>query len=712
MRRNKNYTGIDFARFVFALLIIAIHTSPLASFNETGDFILTRVIARTGVPFFFMVSGFFLVTEYTCGNGRLAGFIKKTAIIYIVAILIYIPVNIYNGYFSMDNLLPNIIKDIIFDVTLYHLWYLPASITGAAIAWYLVKKQGFAKALIIAVILYITGLFGDSYYGISENIPVLKNFYSQLFLVTDYTRNGIFFAPVFFILGGYISENRSQLSFGKNLFGFMASFMLMLTEALVLHGFKLQRHDSMYIFLLPCMYFLFNLILFFKGKRLAYIRTLSLVIYIMHPLVIVVIRMCSKLLHIQKIIIENSLIYYSVTCLGSIIFSISAIALWNRYKPFKTKHRPEKDRAYIEINLDNLGHNVKALQKILPEKCKLMAVVKAEAYGHGSFGISTHLARMGVEAFATATADEAIRLREYGIKGEILVLGHTDIRRAYELKKYNIIQTITDLNYAEALNKQGIYVKAHIKADTGMHRLGIDASDITAVKKVFNMENIEVCGMYTHLCCADSLEPEDILYTKEQISSFYGLIDTLEKSGIKIPKLHIQSSYGILNYPGLDADYARAGIALYGVLSSPGDKTVIDLGLKPVLCLKSKVILVKQLKKGESAGYGRSFTAERDSCIAIVPAGYADGVPRSLSCGRGSVLVKGSLAPVAGRVCMDQLAIDITDIEGINTGDTVTIIGAENSGAGAAEVASCSGSISNELLSRMGTRLPVVFSQA
>ncbi|MCX4327016.1 MAG: serine racemase VanT catalytic subunit [Lachnospiraceae bacterium] len=710
MRRNKSYTGIDFARFVFALLIIAIHTSPLASFNETGDFILARVIARTGVPFFFMVSGFFLVTEYTCGNGRLISFIKKTAVIYIVAILIYIPVNIYNGYFSMDNFLPSIIKDIIFDGTLYHLWYLPASITGAAIAWYLVKEQGFKKALIIAAILYITGLFGDSYYGISEKIPVLKNFYSQLFLIADYTRNGIFFAPVFFILGGYIAENKNRLSFGKNLSGFMAGFLLMLTEALILHRFKLQRHDSMYIFLLPCMYFLFKLLLFFKGKRLINIRTLSLVIYIMHPMIIVIIRMCSKFLHIQKIIIENSLVYYSATCISSIIFSISVLALYNRYKPFKEKHNTEKDRAYIEINLDNLLYNVKALQKILPEKCKLMAVVKAEAYGHGSFGISTHLARMGVEAFATATIDEAIRLRGYGIKGEILVLGYTDIRRAYELKKYNIIQTITDLNYAEALNRQGIHVKAHIKIDTGMHRLGIGADNTEAVKKAFNMENIEMCGMYTHLCCADSLEAEDILYTRKQINSFYGLADTLEKGGIKVPKLHIQSSYGMLNYPGLDADYARAGIALYGVLSSPEDKTVTTLGLKPVLCLKSKVILVRELKKGENAGYGRAFTAERDCRIAIVPAGYADGIPRSLSCGRGSVLIKGRLAPVAGRVCMDQMAIDITDIEGVNTGDIVTIIGTENSGTGAAEVASCSGSISNELLSRMGTRLPVVFS--
>lgn len=137
---NKNYTGIDYFRFIAALLIIAIHTSPLGSFSETGDFMLTRIIARVAVPFFFMTSGFFLISRYAYNNSKLWMFVKKTALIYGVAMLIYIPINIYNGYFRMDNLLPNIIKDIVFDGTLYHLWYLPASIIGATIAWYLVRK--------------------------------------------------------------------------------------------------------------------------------------------------------------------------------------------------------------------------------------------------------------------------------------------------------------------------------------------------------------------------------------------------------------------------------------------------------------------------------------------------------------------------------------------------------------------------------------------
>ena len=202
MTENKNYAGIDYFRFIAALLIVAIHTSPLASLSETGDFMLTRIIARVAVPFFLMTSGFFLISRYTYGTEKLGAFVKNAALIYGTAILIYIPINIYNGYFKMDNLLPNIIKDIVFDGTLYHLWYLPASIIGAAIAWYLVKKLNYPKALMVASVLYLIGLFGDSYYGITEKISCLNSLYTYIFQVTDYTRNGIFFAPIFLNLVG------------------------------------------------------------------------------------------------------------------------------------------------------------------------------------------------------------------------------------------------------------------------------------------------------------------------------------------------------------------------------------------------------------------------------------------------------------------------------------------------------------------------------
>lgn len=191
MIEKQNYAGIDYFRLIAALLVVAIHTSPLASFSETGDFIVTRIMARVAVPFFLMTSGFFLVSRFTYNTEKLKAFVKRTVVIYGIAILIYIPINIYNGYFKMDNLLPNIIKDIVFDGIFYHLWYLPASIIGAVIAWYMVKKLDYPKALIAAFALYLIGLFGDSYYGIAEKSSCFKGLYSLIFQVTDYTRNGV-----------------------------------------------------------------------------------------------------------------------------------------------------------------------------------------------------------------------------------------------------------------------------------------------------------------------------------------------------------------------------------------------------------------------------------------------------------------------------------------------------------------------------------------
>lgn len=787
MNRNKNYTGIDCFRLIAALLIIAIHTSPLSSINETGDFILTRVIARSAVPFFFMTSGFFLISRYSQSPEKLIKFVRNILHIYGIAILIYLPINIYNGYFHMNNLLPNIIKDLLFDGTMYHLWYLPAAATGAVIAWYLVKRLDYAKAFLIAVILYVIGLFGDSYYGLSERFLGLHNLYDLIFQVSDYTRNGIFFAPIFFVLGGWMAEyekRENPLLLKKTAFRFILSFFLMLCEAMTLRHFHIQRHDSMYLFLLPCMFFLFTLILhlnfnlmnklrnkkhddYFQGY-FRILRSVSSIIYIIHPMMILVVRLAAKLLHLQKLLIDNSMIHYFAVCFISIVFAMifSLLHSHNFYlsktrkiqqedsflllRPYysnacNTHSAPAKDRAYIEINLNNLEHNVKVLRKIMPPQCELMAVVKAEAYGHSAFPIATHLNQIGVKAFAVATIDEGIALRKYGIRGEILILGYTDVCRVSKLRKYDLTQTLICFEYANELNKQCAEwkartkilssdniithdkitihdktmghgkviahkkIKTHIKIDTGMHRLGLPYNNLEEIKDIFSMENIEVTGVYTHLCCSDSLLADDAAFCEMQTDRFYHLIENLKNEGIAIPKLHIQSSYGLLNYPNLRCDYARIGIALYGVLSTPNNDTILKPDLRPVLSLKTRVILIRTIRKGESVGYNRTFTAKRDSKIAILPIGYADGFPRSLSNGKGNVLIRGQRVPVVGRICMDQLAVDVTDIESISVGDTATLIG-ENEGETlpAPIVANDFGSISNEFLCRLGARLPVV----
>lgn len=738
MNRNKNYTGIDCFRLIAALLIIAIHTSPLSSISETGDFILTRVIARTAVPFFFMTSGFFLISRYSQSPEKLIKFVRNILRIYGIAILIYLPINIYNGYFHRDNLLPNMIKDLLFDGTMYHLWYLPAAAAGAVIAWYLVKRLDFAKAFLITVVLYMIGLFGDSYYGLSERFLGLHNLYTLIFQISDYTRNGIFFAPIFFVLGGWIADSEKKedpFLLKKTVFRFIFNFFLMFCEAMTLRHFHIQRHDSMYLFLLPCMFFLFTLILHLNFNLMNklrnkkhdnylqdYFRTLrsvSSIIYIIHPMMILAVRLAAKLFHLQDLLIENSLIHYFAVCFASIAFGMIFSLLYTN--AYRIHSAPAKNRAYIEINLNNLEHNVKVLREIMPPQCELMAVVKAEAYGHGAFPIATHLNRIGVKAFAVATIDEGIALRKYGIQGEILILGYTDVCRVSELRKYDLTQTLICFEYANELNKQcakwkartiagsRYKMKTHIKIDTGMHRLGLPYNNLEEIKELFSMENIEVIGIYTHLCCSDSLLADDVAFCEMQTDRFYCVINDLKSNGIAIPKLHIQSSYGLLNYPNLRCDYARIGIALYGVLSTPDNDTILKPDLRPVLSLKSKVILIRNICKGESVGYSRTFTAKRNSKIAILPIGYADGFPRNLSGGKGSVLIHGQRVPIIGRICMDQLIIDVTDIDNISVGDTATLIGMDEwEELSASAVANDLDSISNEFLCRLGARLPVV----
>lgn len=711
MQWKETYPGIDCFRLWAALLVVAIHTSPLAMFGSTGDFILTRVAARLAVPFFFMTSGFFLISHYAENANRLVRFVKHTCLIYGLAIVLYLPVNVYNGYFQMEELAPNLVKDLVFDGTVYHLWYLPASVIGAMIAWYLVRRFDYPKAVLITAGLYVVGVFGDSYYGLAEGVWGGESFYRFLFQLSDHTRNGVFFAPVFFVLGGFIADSRREMELFTSARGFGISFALMLGEAMCLRRFGLQRHDSMYLFLLPCAYFLFQKLLHVRGKRRERLRTLSLLVYLLHPMVIVFVRLFAKGLHLQGLLVENSIVHYVAVCLLSVGGSMAVAVVWERYGLQQGGRRQRRasargDRTYVEIDLRNLEHNVRELRLVMPSGCRLMAVVKAEAYGHGSFEIATHLEKSGVRAFAVATIDEGIRLRTYGIRGEILILGFTEVSRAAELKKYDLMQTLIDRSYAEELDRQGVRIRAHIKIDTGMHRLGEPAGKTDGVKRMFELEHIDVCGMFTHLSCADRLEEEDVAFTRKQIERFYALVDELRADGVRIPKLHIQSSYGLLNYPELRCDYVRAGIALFGVPSSPGEDTIVHLDLRPVLSLKSKVVLIRSLKKGECVGYGREFIAERDSRIAMVPAGYADGYPRGLSCGKGNVRINDCLAPVIGRVCMDQLAVDITDAGGVEVGDTVVLIGGEmGEGASAPELAGRCGSISNELLSRLGTRV-------
>lgn len=711
---NDSYAGIDYFRVIAAFLVITIHTCPLADINGQADFMLTRILARIAVPFFFMTSGFFLITGYHYNGDRLKRFIRNTTVIYGISILLYLPVNLYNGYFKTAYLIPNIIKDLLFDGTLYHLWYLPASVIGAVLAWYVVKWLGLYGAFAVTFVLYVFGLLGDSYYGIVEKVPLLHDIYAAFFEVSDYTRNGIFFAPVFFVLGGIAAQKSTRLSMKTCCFGFFFFFAFMFAEGMGLHALSWQRHDSMYFFLLPCIWFGFLVLTFFRGKRNRLLRTGALILYLFHPMVIVVLRMFAKITGTQAFFVENHMIHFLTVSVVTGIFSIILSAIVIRLEAYKNlkvsvpaaKDRTGEGRAWIEINEENLIHNVKELKKMMPKGCELMAVVKADAYGHGAVRTAACLEKNGVGAFAVATIEEGIALRLAGIRGEILILGYTLPQRAKELHKYKLMQTLADYEYACALNRQKYAVKVHMKIDTGMHRLGFDYRETEKMAEAFSMKYLNICGVYTHFCDADSLSEESAGYTDRQIRNFYRSLKELERQGISIPKTHMQSSYGLMNYPGLSCNYVRIGIALYGVYSTPLDDTKLRPDLCPVLSLKSRIILLRKVKSGESVGYGRDFVADRDSVIAIISIGYADGLPRNLSNGNGEALVRGCRVPVIGRICMDQCMADVTKVHGAAVLDAVTLIGRDSEEEiTAEEMAKAADTITNELLSRLSERV-------
>ena len=365
----------------------------------------------------------------------------------------------------------------------------------------------------------------------------------------------------------------------------------------------------------------------------------------------------------------------------------------------------EQGRAWIELDIENMKHNIEALRSLLPAGCVLMPAIKANAYGHGAVPMAKELNKMGVQAFCVASIAEAVQLRENGIAGEILILGYTHPSDFPLLIQYNLTQAVLDYEYAELLAAFGSEIKVHIAVDTGMHRVGVPAENLNEILAILKMKHLWVTGIYTHLCADDSLAEKDVVFTKKQAASFTCLKEQVIAAGYAV-KTHILGSYGLLNYPEIGGDYARIGIALYGVLSNRSDLAFCPVELRPVLSINARVMTVRNIQPGEHVGYGLAYTAESERKIASLSIGFADGLPRALSCGRGKVLIRGQEAPIVGRVCMDQTMVDVTDIENVKGGDTAVVIG--KSGVleiTAYDLAEQSGTITNEVLSRMGSRL-------
>lgn len=364
---------------------------------------------------------------------------------------------------------------------------------------------------------------------------------------------------------------------------------------------------------------------------------------------------------------------------------------------------------WAEINLENIAYNINSIRRIISPCTEILATVKADAYGHGIIPVSKKLVSLGIGYLGVATLDEAIVLRNAGIKCRILILGGIFPKDADAVVRYNLTQSVFTKDVAGALNlaaeKNKKKVPIHIKVDTGMGRLGVwhsDALDFIIQIKRFKSVNIE--GIFTHLSSADIDEG----FTESQISDFKILLSNLEKHGICIPLRHAANSLGIINFKDSHFNLVRPGIIIYGLY--PKDR--LNIKLKPVLALKTKIAYLKKLPKGRSVSYGHTYIADKSTVIATLPIGYGDGYPRVLS-NRASVLVKGKRAKLAGRVCMDQIMVDVGHIKNVKVGDTVILIGKKGaSRVSAEELAELSGTICYEIVCGIGLRVPRVYTES
>ncbi len=375
-------------------------------------------------------------------------------------------------------------------------------------------------------------------------------------------------------------------------------------------------------------------------------------------------------------------------------------------------------RAWAEIHLDRLQKNFEALRGLADAGgAQLACVVKANAYGHDDENTVPFLESLGVSFFAVSNVKEAEKLRKYGIKGEILILGHTPCGYARELAESDIIQAAVSEEYAEELSdaavRAGVNVKIHLAVDTGMGRIGIRAEDeescrnaALAAKRIAGLRGVTLDGLFTHYASADSYEAEDIEYTNRQADIFFKVCGYAKELGVSLRHTHSLNSAGGTFHYDSRSTLVRFGIMLYGL--KPDRSLNMPCELVPVMDLKAAVSYVKPLKKGSCVSYGRTYKADRDIMAATVPIGYADGYARSLS-GKAHVLINGRRAPVIGRICMDQLMADVTDIPDVGEGTEVTLIGRSgNEVITADDLAGLYGTIGYEVVCGISKRIPRV----
>ncbi len=372
----------------------------------------------------------------------------------------------------------------------------------------------------------------------------------------------------------------------------------------------------------------------------------------------------------------------------------------------------EMERAWAEVNLDAIAHNVNEIKKCLKDGVLLMGVVKADAYGHGVKKTAEVLLENGADRLAVAFVDEAVQLREFGFSVPILILGRTSEASIPLLIEHNITPAVFTVEFAAALSeaavRMGVTAKIHIKLDTGMFRIGFPCTEkpdraetIKKIMKISSLPNLEIEGIFTHFSTADEV---DIEYTEKQFENFCQVVDELKACGVEIPIRHVANSATQIRFPKMQLDMVRAGIILYGFY--PSD--CVDYGIKLVPAMKfcARVVNITTIKKGCGVSYGRSFVADRDMRIATISVGYADGYMRLLS-NKAEVSFENQRLKQIGRICMDQCMIDVTNVNNINIGDTVTLFG--DAVVSADDIAGKLGTINYEISCIVGKRVPRVY---
>lgn len=378
---------------------------------------------------------------------------------------------------------------------------------------------------------------------------------------------------------------------------------------------------------------------------------------------------------------------------------------------------------WAEVDLSAIAHNTRELRRIIHPKARLMVAVKADAYGHGAVAVSKAALAHGADALGVARIDEGIVLRSAGIRAPILIFGYTFSELADELLRYDLTQTVYDMETAKAFSNRAAgrdkALKIHLKIDTGMGRLGMLSpaggkdwpsaaythDPVDMIKTITQLPGLTTEGIFTHFAGSDS---DDKTYAECQFKRFTRLLMMLEKAGIFIPIRHAANSGAIIDMPHTHLDMVRAGISFYGLY--PSAEVMKDrIVLKPAMSLKSRIIHTKRVPAGFAVSYGSTWQSSADTTLATVPVGYADGYSRGLS-NQGEMLVHGCRAPIAGRVCMDLTMLDVSHIAGVNVGDEVVVFGRQGEQyLSVDEIAARINTISYEIVSALTNRVPRVY---